>query len=135
MILFVDDQENWRDVISCLLVDMAYDVKVASNIEDAWSLLNTFKFDLAIIDVRLDGKNFDDIQGLELLDRIKTQKFQSLPVIIITGYSFFGLVESVKAKYGVQYFIDKGTKDIMVTDNFRKLVAAAIDIRNQNSLK
>jgi CheY-like chemotaxis protein len=84
-ILVVDDVEDWRKTLTGLLTDEGYRVAAVGNRRSALEAVNTARFDLALIDVRLDESDEKNTAGLSLAEEIK--KIQAgLPVIIITGY-------------------------------------------------
>jgi two-component system, NtrC family, response regulator PilR len=111
-VLIVDDQPNWREVLSSLLSDLGWQTETASDLPEAKRKLAGNQFRAAIIDVRLVDKNPYDVQGVELLEYMQEHPELNVPAVIMTGYSFAGLEGAVKAKYGVRHFVDKGTKDI-----------------------
>lgn len=84
-ILVVDDVEDWQRTLSGLLKDEGYKVVAVGDRESALRAVKAAKFDLAVIDIRLDETDEDNIAGLDLADEIK-DTLVSLPVIIITGY-------------------------------------------------
>lgn len=62
-ILLIDDNEEFREVASCVLLDAGYDVWEASCPEDAFPLLRNERFDLIICDLHMPfsmGPNSDD---------------------------------------------------------------------------
>lgn len=125
-VLIVDDQSNWREVISSLLSDSGYDVKTASSVVEAWTLLDTETFDIAILDVRLVDKNPYDIQGIELLDQMRARLENRFPIIIMTGYSFEGMEEILRQNYGVRDFLKKGSSMFHDINAFRGRIASIL---------
>ena len=123
-VLVVDDQENWREVLSSVLRDGGYEVDVAESVAKAWHLLNNNVYDVAILDVRLTDRNPYDIQGIELLDQMKAQLQDDCPVVIMTGYSFDGLEDRIRTQYRVRDFIKKGTTLLQDVSAFRHRIAA-----------
>ncbi len=85
-ILVVDDLLDWRITLRGLLNDEGYEVEVAGSAVKALSLLQTGYFDLVVLDMRLDETDEDNIEGLDLAEKIR-QKWPAVKVIIITGYS------------------------------------------------
>jgi diguanylate cyclase (GGDEF)-like protein/PAS domain S-box-containing protein len=82
-ILVVDDNELNRDALSCLLRLQQYDVDVASDGEQALSLLASRSVDLVLLDVEMPG-----LSGLDVLTRIRaTRNDTDLPVIMVTARS------------------------------------------------
>ena len=84
-ILVVDDVEDWQRTLSGLLADEGYRVVAVGDSESALRAVKATKFDLAVIDIRLDETDEDNTAGLDLADEIR-DTLVSLPVIIITGY-------------------------------------------------
>jgi CheY-like chemotaxis protein len=125
-VLIVDDQQNWREVMSSLLVDGGYAVDTAASVSEAWELLDSKVFDLAILDVRLVDKNPYDVQGVELLEQMKLRLGDHFPVVIMTGYTFDGLEKTMDTKYGVRAFIQKGADMFQDVRAFRQLVASIL---------
>ncbi len=80
-ILIVDDEESLRHTFRIFLKREGYGpISLASNFEEAVSLLTTHSFDLIISDIVLGGNT-----GIDLLQRIRELNIHC-PVIMITGY-------------------------------------------------
>jgi CheY-like chemotaxis protein len=84
-ILVVDDVEDWQRTLSGLLTDEGYDATAVGDRETALATIETSRFDLAVIDIRLDETDEGNTAGLNLASEIKGL-LPDLPVIIITGY-------------------------------------------------
>lgn len=93
-ILVVDDLPDWRVVLSGLLVDEGYIVQTADSRVRALGLLRTDRFDLAVLDLRLDETDEDNAEGLDLAAEIK-QHWPAVKVVIMTGYSTPGTMRKV----------------------------------------
>ena len=79
-ILVVDDN---RDIIKCLnsyMVNKGYQVSGVSNVPQALSELGREKFDVAIVDICLEG-----ISGISLLKSIKGRE-DLMPVVMMSAY-------------------------------------------------
>lgn len=88
-ILIVDDEPNYRLILSEIIKDEGYDVLVAESAEKALPIVKSTDLDLVITDMRMPG-----MDGMEFLKEIKIFNAE-LPVIMITA---FGEVEkAVKA--------------------------------------
>jgi DNA-binding NtrC family response regulator len=97
-ILIVDDQQNWRDVLSALLQSQ-HTVQTASSFEEAKQAIVELTFDVAILDVRLIDQDRFNVEGLNLLKMIKETK-PGTGVVILTGYPGSvkkGIVDEYKA--------------------------------------
>ena len=84
-ILVVDDIEDWRITLSGLLLDAGYAVEVADSSEAALALLDTYTFDLALLDVRLVESEDGNTDGLILASKIREIN-SSVKIVLITGY-------------------------------------------------
>jgi ActR/RegA family two-component response regulator len=99
-ILIVEDEAIMRESLQDWLIDIGYEVETVEAGEEALETLATKEFDLAILDMRLPGKN-----GIEVLKEAKTKSPQ-LKGIIITAYpSVETAVEAMK--YGAVNYLPK----------------------------
>lgn len=85
-ILVVDDLPDVRATVSGLLLDAGYEVKSACSMSDALHLLKTDRFNVAIVDIRLDDTDEDNKDGLLLMHEIK-KYHPKTATIILTGYA------------------------------------------------
>ena len=79
-ILVVDDEENIRQLYKEEFEEMGYEVTMVADGIQALAALDTKKFDLVTLDMRMQ-----DIDGIETLRKMK-EKDSTLPVIICTAY-------------------------------------------------
>jgi len=79
-ILVVDDEENIRQLYKEEFEEMGYEVMMVADGIQALAALDTKKFDLITLDMRMP-----DIDGIETLRKMK-EKDSTLPVIICTAY-------------------------------------------------
>jgi CheY-like chemotaxis protein len=81
-ILFIDDDENIRSILSKLLKKMGYDVEFAENGERGIKLFDERgDFDLVVIDIRMQ-----DMDGNEVARYIRNSDKSSASLIAITGF-------------------------------------------------
>jgi CheY-like chemotaxis protein len=78
-ILFADDQEAIRELLSEYFRQKGYDVTTAATGGAAMRLADSKHFDLAILDINMAEEN-----GLQLLGYFKAN-FPTLPVVMFTG--------------------------------------------------
>lgn len=64
--------------------DLKFDVKYLSTMEEALNIIDTIKFDGAVIDLKLDSDDVDKAEGNNIIRTIK--KNFRIPVIILTGF-------------------------------------------------
>jgi DNA-binding response OmpR family regulator len=108
-ILVMEDEPSVAQGLQMVLTDEGYDVDVAIN---GGSALNTFGkkgFDLLVADLRLP-----DIDGMEVIRRVKEKKPET-EIIVITGYSSVSsAIEAMKlgaSDYLPKPFTDEEFKD------------------------
>ena len=77
-ILIIDDDEKIRDLLKQYLKNNNFFVSTAINASDAEEKLKIIKFDLAIIDIMIPGKD-----GLQLTKEIREKI--DLPIILLTA--------------------------------------------------
>jgi CheY-like chemotaxis protein len=81
-ILAVEDEPDGQELISRMLKIANVAVDIASDAEQAWEMLSTQAYGLAIIDLALPG-----MSGNELLRQIRaTPELAGLPCIAVTAY-------------------------------------------------
>ena len=80
-ILIVDDEESVRDSLYSWFTEDGYRVEVAEHAKKALSLLETSYFDIILTDLKMPG-----MDGLELLQRIKTLNKDSI-IIVMTAFA------------------------------------------------
>ena len=80
-ILIVDDEESVRDSLYSWFTEDGYRVDVAEHAKKALSLLETGSFDIILTDLKMPG-----MDGLELLQRIKSLNKESI-IIVMTAFA------------------------------------------------
>ncbi|MDH3514660.1 MAG: sigma-54 dependent transcriptional regulator [Gammaproteobacteria bacterium] len=116
-ILIVDDEPDIREVLELTLGRMNLETRSASNIEEARHLMEDFRFDLCLTDMRLPDGN-----GIELVRYIQ-DKHPYLPVAVITA---FGNMETAVAalKAGAFDFVSKP----LDLNDLRNIVRSALRV-------
>lgn len=130
-VLVVDDYENWREQLKCILEDDGYHVETASTHAEAQRKLDESTFDVAILDMRLVDEERFNVQGLALLRKAKSQT-PPIGAIILTGYPNplhrQRALETYKADAYLQKVPDEKDFDI---DFLSKLVADLVARRQE----
>jgi len=99
-LLYVEDNEDAREMTAMILEDFFDDITVAVDGEDGLEKFHQEKFDLIITDI-----NMPRLNGLELCQKVR-ESDQEIPIIILSAHnedSFF--MESIK--YGVDGYLLK----------------------------
>ena len=91
-ILVIDDEEVVRLLFKETLEELGHTVMVAENGFRGLELVEQHDFDLVFLDLKMQG-----MVGDELFGRIKAIK-PRLPVTIITGYPYSGMMERTLAQ-------------------------------------
>jgi two-component system nitrogen regulation response regulator NtrX len=126
-ILIVDDETDIRELISGILEDEGHGTRLAKDSTEALAAIEERRPSLIILDIWLQGS---DLDGLELLDRIK-KSHPDLPIVIISGH---GNIETAVAaiKRGAYDYIEKPFKaDRLVLVTTRALEASALRRENR----
>src|SRR5215469_6687395 len=99
-ILIIDDERPILMTLEALLKRRDYEVDIAPTASQGLKLLKTKSPSLILLDLQLP-----DAEGLEMLDRIKTEQ-PDMPVIILTAHdSLHNAIESIKR--GAYHFVSK----------------------------
>jgi DNA-binding NtrC family response regulator len=123
-VLIVEDEELMRSILRRLLEGEGYKVVTADSAELALRLYAENRFDVTITDVKMAG-----MDGIELLDKIKSLESDAL-VIIMTAYSSVDSAVAALRKGAFDYV----TKPF-VNEDLLRTIKIAIDQRelfNQN---
>lgn len=99
-LLFVDDEERFLKTLSDRLSLRDFDVTPVSSAEEALGVLETEKFDIALLDLKMPG-----MDGGRLLTVIKERR-PDMEVIILTGH---GSIDSAVecTKHGAYRYLQK----------------------------
>lgn len=104
MLLIIDDDIAIQTSLSLLLRQEKFEVRAASNPEDAFELIDEQVPELVLLDLNF-SIDTSGIDGLRMLRRIRS-RYPLVPVILITGWGSIDLaVEGMKA--GAKDFITK----------------------------
>jgi two-component system, cell cycle response regulator DivK len=92
-VLVVDDNPQNVKLVRLLLVDEGYEVRTASDAEEALQILDGFEPQAILMDIQLPG-----MDGLELTRHLKADaRWKQLVVIALTAYAMKGDEEKALA--------------------------------------
>ena len=114
-ILIVDDDIAIKESVEESLKILSYEVKSALDAQEALTILETFKADMVLTDIMMQG-----MDGLELTQKIKT-KFD-IEVMVMTGYS---------ADYSYEKAVRVGASDFI----FKPFRFEELDLRIKRVLR
>jgi len=99
-ILVVDDEEALRSVLSNELINEGYEVRTASDGDEAIVELDRTQFDLVLLDIKMPRVN-----GFEVLKHIKEHPSRT-KVVMLTGFA--DLKNAIESKkLGADDFVSK----------------------------
>lgn len=99
-ILIVDDDPIFSEVLAKALTKRGFEVRSASNVEQAKQCLQEFQPDYAVVDLRMPGPS-----GLELIPAL-CELNKEIKIVVLTGYaSISTAVEAVKL--GATHYLTK----------------------------
>ena len=109
VLLLVDDDKIYCDVLGDALKKRNYDVSVAHNLKDALDLAIRTEPEYAVVDLRIGSES-----GLELVKRLSALD-ENTRIVMLTGYaSVATAVESIKLG-AVHYLTKPATADEIVS--------------------
>lgn len=130
-ILVVEDDAGWRGIISEILADGGYQVRICGSFGEAYGALSRDDFDLAVLDLSLAGpsawggeRDGNEPEGYRLL---LTSQDRRVPVVIVSGRSTPDDIERAFAVHNVSAFIEKQNFDRLA---FIQAVQSAMFDRN-----
>jgi DNA-binding NtrC family response regulator len=99
-VLVVDDEEALRSVLSSELTNEGYDVRTASDGDEAIVELDKANFDLVLLDIKMPRVN-----GFDVLKHIKDRRAPT-KVVMLTGFA--DLKNAIESKkLGADDFVSK----------------------------
>jgi RNA polymerase sigma factor (sigma-70 family) len=116
--LVVEDDAGWRSILSELLADAGYEVRLCGSYGEGLGYLRREKFTVAIVDLSLEGSTMvgssawgsdpsaQDLEGYRLLESTHAAR---IPAIVVSGVASADNVERAYAQYGVFAYLAKQT--------------------------
>jgi len=120
-ILIIDDDSSVRMMLARVLGNEGHEVLTAGNGHDACNLASTMRFDLALLDLNMPGKN--GWQTLEEFDACKL----ALPVIIITALPN---QQAAAQRKGVEALLEKPLDFPRLIQTVQQVLAKAANSKN-----
>jgi two-component system, NtrC family, response regulator PilR len=118
LVLIIDDEPDIRELLEITLKRMQINCYCAKNLAMARTLLNEYKFDLCLTDMKLP-----DGDGVEFVNEVQTN-FPQIPIAVITAHG--SMDSAIQAlKYGAFDFL---TKPIDL-NSLRTVVQSALKIK------
>jgi len=109
-ILFVDDEEEYRDIMNVILNESGYSVETADSAEEALIKINENSYDLIVSDLIMGN-----MDGIDLLKMVKSLN-ESIEVIILTGYGSIENAVLAMKEGAFSYFIKSHDPDELIEE-------------------
>lgn len=107
-ILFVDDEEGWRTVVTATLSEIGHEVLTAADASEAMRLVDGVSLGLIILDLNIAGES-----GLTLMKYLRHNQ-PGVPILVYTGMEHDeGTVEAIRA-LGADQYLHKGSMEELV---------------------
>ncbi len=90
-ILVVDDEEDVRETLGTVLENLNYQALLAADGEEALSIIKHQRIDVVLSDLYMPGMN-----GIELLKRVKTEKKNTIFMMITAHPTIETAVDAIK---------------------------------------
>jgi len=104
-VLFLDDEENQRRIVSKSLSKEKIDVTAVSTMNAAREAIQTENFDILILDVMLPNRKHG---GIEFLNELRREGVKT-PVIFYTSIDFNSIRDVLEEGVNCLTYIPKGT--------------------------
>jgi two-component system, NtrC family, response regulator PilR len=116
--LIIDDEPDIRELLQITMQRMNINSHCAEDLAKARTLLNQYKFDLCLTDMKLP-----DGDGVEFVNELQT-KFPQIPIAVITAHG--SMDSAIQAlKYGAFDFLTKPVD----LNSLRSIVQSALNIK------
>lgn len=109
-ILIVEDDDDWRSILTSYLKEIPATIKTVADYPAALQALRGAHFDILILDLRLDDKEDKNFAGMELLTYLRKQEnhqVEDTNVIIISAYGTQHHIREGFKSYGLLDYIPK----------------------------
>jgi DNA-binding NarL/FixJ family response regulator len=134
-VLVAEDDAGWRSILSELLSDSGYSVRVCAGYGDALGCIRRESFDLAIFDLSLSDAGakkasleeplaFAQLEGYQLLEEVKRR---GIPAIVVSGIATTEEIHQAYMDFPIFAYLEKQTFDRGI---FRSLVKEAIAVHS-----
>ena len=119
IILIVDDNIEFREMMADYFKDIGYNVEVADNGREGVNKARAIKPDIILLDVMMP-----DVGGIEVLRELQSyEETVSIPVIVITGTYFDkNMYELFRLETNCKEFLSKTTELAVINKKIESLI-------------
>ena len=115
--LVIEDDAGWRSLLSELLAEADYQIRICSGFGDALGHLGRERYDLAIVDLSLTQQagwrspSVGSEQGLDGYRLLTSTQASGIPTIVVSGVASPDAIEHMYAQYGIFTYLEKQNFD------------------------
>lgn len=124
-ILIIDDEEPIRKVMNTHLAKEGYSVVQSNGGHSVFDFIDSSSFDLVVCDIRMP-----EVDGVQVLDYLK-KKFDTVPVIMLTGLTDVSTVIDVMKKGAFDYLMKPVKKEDLMAIIRKAFVHRDLLVRNK----
>jgi DNA-binding NarL/FixJ family response regulator len=113
--LVVDDDAGWRGILSELLADAGFEVRLCNSFGEAMGCLRREKYVLAVVDLSLTGSSEwtassadTALEGYQLLAATKSN---GIPTIVVSGVASVDEIQRAYTEQSIVAYLEKQTFD------------------------
>lgn len=132
-LLIVEDDSDWRKLLSENLIGLC-NVTFAENYAAAIGFIRSYSFDAVILDLRLEDRDEENVQGMELLALLREREIEkdwNTNVVIVSAY---GTPQQVREGFKIHCLFDYIPKQKFDKREYRRIVQQAISLKRQKGL-
>lgn len=115
VVLVVDDDAGWRGILSELLSDSGFEVRLCNSYGEAMGCLRREKYALAVVDLSLTGSSDwtaspadKSLEGYQLLAATKAG---GIPTIVVSGVASVDEIQRAYIEHSIFAYLEKQTFD------------------------
>jgi ActR/RegA family two-component response regulator len=134
-ILIVEDIRKIWEEYKEYCEELGAFVHIAENLDEAKTAIDMVAFDVALVDIRLDENDDENVDGLRVLEII-AEKDDGTRAIVLTGYGTVKITRDAIIRYGAIDVIDKENLNLSFFNERLKneLKEAAISSKKRTTL-
>ena len=117
-ILAVDDDLDFQEILKIKLPPSEFNLVLSSTEKDFFEKIDSQKFDIFLLDLSLDNH---PLKGLEILMKIRQEKFKDVPAIVLSNSSSKKIISNA-LELGANDFIAKPVDGKLLISKIKALI-------------
>ena len=117
-ILAVDDDLDFQEILKIKLPSSEFNLVLSNTEKEFFEKIDSQKFDIFLLDLSLDNH---PLKGLEILTKIRQEKFKDVPAIVLSNSSSKKIVSNA-LELGANDFISKPVDGKLLVSKIKALI-------------